>query len=90
MIMNLIKLQNKSLSNLINSEIIPLAPSSVVSQFFFLVLAIDSFDFLELFHELEIDSCNFFSSSKLWMGKFVSFGYLNINSNEEIGKELDI
>lgn len=53
--MDLVKLQNERFSYLIDSQVIPLAPRTVISQFFFASFAVLRLDLFELLHELQID-----------------------------------
>ena len=53
--MDLIKLENEGLSNLVDSKVIPLTPSSIVSQFFFSVFVVYSLDLFKFLHEFQVN-----------------------------------
>ena len=54
-----IQFEDKSLTDFINSKIVPLTPGSVIPEFFLFGTAIDAFDFLELLHKIQVDGDNF-------------------------------
>lgn len=55
-VMDLVELKDKRLTDLVDAQVVPLTPSSIVSQFFLSIFAVNCLDFLELLHKLEINS----------------------------------
>lgn len=54
----LIELQDEGLANLVDAQVVPLAPGPVVPQLLLASLAVLRLDLLELLHKLQIDSPN--------------------------------
>jgi hypothetical protein len=54
--MDLVELKDKRLTDLVDAKVVPLTPGSIVSEFFLSIFAVNCLDFLELLHELEINS----------------------------------
>ena len=88
--MDLIELKDERLSYLIDSEIVPLAPGSVVPKIFLSVLTINSLDLFEFFHKLKVNGLDYTGFSKAGLSQGGSFWKLNINSNEKVREQLNI
>ena len=69
--MDLIQLQDECLANLVDPEIVPLTPSSVVPQIFLPGFAVDSLDLLKLLHKLKVNCAYFISGSELGLAQFM-------------------
>lgn len=86
----LVQLENKPFTCLIDPQVVPLAPSPVVTQLLPPDLGVRALDFLELLHELEINGGNLIGAFE--PGAFDGFAlrYLDIEPDEEVGKKLHI
>ena len=61
----LVQVQDEGLANIIDTKIIPFAPSSVVPEFFLAASTVERFNFLELLHELQVDGRDIVGDPKL-------------------------
>ena len=87
---NLVQLQNQSLSDFINSQVVPFAPSTIVPQFLLSSTVIVVLKSLELFHKFNFHGSYFRSFFELRLFQRLTFRNLNVNSKQKVSEELNV
>ena len=88
--MKLVELQDQGLANVVDSEVVPFAPGSIVSELFLFVFAVYRFDFFELLHKLKVNGSDLRSRLELWNSQSSSFWNLDVDSYQEVAEEFDV
>lgn len=86
----LIELQDKGLSDFINPEVVPLAPGPIVPQILLPILAVGGLNLLKLLHELQVDGADVAGLPEVRLLQRVALGQLDVDGDEEVAEELDV